>query len=123
MTHDDAIKILANELGWPSVTKEIGIRAKFCCEYCGKYLLSDVDTYDSWQIDHIVPNGDGDIDNLAVSCKTCNFIKSNTDPTETATNQDRQSLIIAAKELIIKKREVKETKLNRTVEAVNALST
>ena len=93
MTRDEARKILINELHWPKDIVEMGIRAKFCCEYCGKDLLTDVDTYDSWQKDHIIPNGINDPDNLAVSCKTCNFIKRGTDPSTRTEATDRKSLI------------------------------
>ncbi len=52
-------------------------RAKLLCEYC----QSPMDfSYQSFEIDHILPqskNGSDDLDNLACSCAGCNAFKHN----------------------------------------------
>ncbi|MCK4815889.1 HNH endonuclease [bacterium] len=101
MTEDEATKILIEELGWPSFMVELAIRAQFQCEYCGRQLLENVYAYDSWQKDHIVPNGDDALSNLAIACKTCNFIKRHTDPTKITEKTDRASLLQAARSIIM----------------------
>ena len=75
MTEDEATKILIGELGWLSFMVELAIRAQFQCEYCGRQLLENVDAYDSWQKDHIVPNGDDALSNLAIAYKTATSLK------------------------------------------------
>ncbi len=83
MTFEDVARALESSLQWNLETARLGARAGFRCEYCGKDLHASVDAYDSWQVDHIVPSskdGDGHFDNLAVACKTCNFMKRNRTP-------------------------------------------
>lgn len=52
------------------------------CAYCGTPL----DLYGlSWDVEHVVPKsagGDGSIDNLLPSCKTCNSMKNTKTPDE-----------------------------------------
>ena len=114
MTPEDAKNLLVKELGWPKDIVALGIRAKFCCEYFGKYLLENVDIYDSWQKDHIIPDGNNDPSNLAIACKTCNFVKRHTNPTKRAKGMDRDSLIQAAGEIIQERRKEKEKILEKT---------
>ena len=50
---------------------KIGRRDGFCCAFCG--------TVDDLQIDHIIPlrkNGNNDLANLQLLCRTCNLKKS-----------------------------------------------
>ena len=54
--------------------KEVRRRAGFLCEYCH--------TTERWQyvrftIDHVIPNEDDSIENLALACFHCNRVKSN----------------------------------------------
>ncbi len=121
MTCDDARDLLMNELSWPAFMIDIGIRADFCCEYCGKDLLTNVDAYDSWQKDHIVPNGGDGVDNLAVSCRTCNFVKRKTDPSIGLDSPDRAALIRAARLIVQERRQEKELILSRTIAAVDVI--
>ena len=83
MAFDEVARALESSLQWNLETARLGARAGFRCEYCGKDLLASVDAYDSWQVDHIVPSskkGDDHFDNLALACKTCNFMKRNRTP-------------------------------------------
>jgi HNH endonuclease len=60
-------------------------RAEFLCEYCH--------TIEHWQyvrftIDHILPNDDDSLENLALACFHCNRRKSNkTDVSDAETNE------------------------------------
>ncbi len=72
---------LTGSLGWSAESLDLGIRAGFRCEYCGRDLLKSVDSYDAWQIDHIHPSSRGgadSFDNKAVACGTCNRLKRHT---------------------------------------------
>ena len=78
---EETITELISKHGWDRSSVLLGIRAQFRCEYCGRYLLRSVDDYDTWQIDHIIPKAKCGKDvkdhcnNLAIACKTCNFLK------------------------------------------------
>jgi hypothetical protein len=120
MNQDEARSKL-NKLGWPDWMLDLGIRAKFRCEYCDKDMLADVDSYDGWQKDHIVPDGNDDVSNLAIACKTCNFIKRNSDPRVLANGEDRASLVAAARHIVSERRAKKEETLQKTKDAVKAL--
>ena len=120
MDADEARSAL-NKLGWPDWMVDLGLRANFRCEYCDKDLLASVDAYDDWQKDHIVPNGSDHVSNLAIACKTCNFIKRNTDPQPLSTDGDRQALVAAAREIVGERRARKEEILKRTKDAVAVL--
>lgn len=65
--------------GWSDEAIRLGERAEFRCEYCDRDLLASVDDYDSWHREHVIAERKGgppdDFDNLALSCKTCNFLK------------------------------------------------
>lgn len=73
-------KTLRKNFNYSPEQVDLGIEARFRCEYCGRDLLASVNDYDAWQTDHIVPTskgGDPGTKNWALSCKTCNFIKGN----------------------------------------------
>ncbi|WP_305965622.1 HNH endonuclease [Marinobacter salsuginis] len=120
MNQDEARSAL-NKLGWPDWMLDLGVRANFHCEYCDKDMLADVDSYDGWQKDHIVPSGGDDVSNLAIACKTCNFIKRASDPRDLATGEDRDSLVAAARQIVSERRAKKEEILRETKLAVAAL--
>jgi 5-methylcytosine-specific restriction endonuclease McrA len=107
-----AIKRLKSEHGWHEHHARVGAIAKFHCEYCNRDMLGSIESYDSWQLDHIIPSsqhGSDDIDNKALVCKTCNFMKGSFVPEGT----DRESRIRSAKEYVTKRRELKSTELQR----------
>lgn len=57
------------------IKKIVRERAKFCCEYCLARLEYSPDVF---SIEHIIPkskNGTDEIENLALSCQTCNNYK------------------------------------------------
>lgn len=121
MTQEEAIKRLINDLAWPEKQVNIGIRAGFRCEYCGKDLLASYEDYDLWQIDHIVPGWGNEMENLALSCKLCNFVKHDTDPSVTAISHHRTDLIDSAIIIVNERRKKKEFIFVKTLEAVSAL--
>jgi len=120
-TKEEARKVLIEELQWEEYQIEVGLRADFKCEYCGKSLLESYEHYDQWQVDHIIPNGDNNLENLALSCKLCNFVKRQTDPSSQTDKLDRESLISVAREIISQRRQRKSTAFLRTLEAIDVL--
>lgn len=83
---------------WGDRSAKIGLRAKFRCEYCGKYLLENIESYKEWQEDHIIPlskGGKDEIDNIALSCRFCNMVlKKKWNPNEDEKKLTRQQLIM-----------------------------
>lgn len=68
---------------WGPWNADGGIQSDFCCEYCDKNLLASVDDYEGWQMDHIEPQskkGLHGFENIAIACRTCNFIKGSIQP-------------------------------------------
>jgi 5-methylcytosine-specific restriction endonuclease McrA len=113
-------------LGWSREQIDLGVRANWCCEYCGQYLLENPDAYASWQVDHIVPvnaGGSGELCNLAIACHHCNFLfKNKWDPRPTADpsgSTDRDALIRAVRVHVQEKRNNYDAHL-REVRAVIA---
>lgn len=75
-------QVLVN-LGFPVHIAKVYVRARGLCEYCGADLFVNKVTYGAIQIDHIVPRankGDDDHKNLALSCSSCNSLKSDWRP-------------------------------------------
>jgi 5-methylcytosine-specific restriction endonuclease McrA len=104
---------------------QIAVRAQFSCEYCGKNLLESVDAYDSWQIDHIMPRNDNsdneDLENLALSCKTCNFAKCHSTTEALLNSSTRQKKIEEARRIIWERRAQKELTLMKVKEFAHLL--
>ena len=62
-------------------------RAMFMCEYCSKYMLDSLDSWQGFEVDHILPqsiygNLRSDSNNHALACKACNFLKRDYDVVE-----------------------------------------
>jgi 5-methylcytosine-specific restriction endonuclease McrA len=92
----ELVEFLVQKFKWEEWQVELGLRANFSCEYCGKYLLQNVDYYYEWQTDHINPQkngGDNNLENLALCCKNCNFLKRNHYPDEDLDNKTREDKI------------------------------
>jgi hypothetical protein len=62
-----------NELSWAEIVRRVHERAAFQCEYCqtGQRV-----TGQAMHVEHILPNGDDDMDNLCLSCASCNLSKA-----------------------------------------------
>jgi 5-methylcytosine-specific restriction endonuclease McrA len=92
-----------------------GIRCKFQCEYCGRFLLASVEDYDTWQWDHLVPvkKGGGDEEeNGAIACKLCNSMKRDFVPSAPLAVLGREAYIDEVKIYLVKLRKRKLDKLN-----------
>lgn len=110
-------------LGWSLEAVQLGVRANFCCEYCDADLLATIESYDSWQRDHIVAvagGGADHIDNLALSCKLCNFLKRHTRTAGSVTPANRQEAIDLTRKLIHERRVVKQKRLDEFVRIIDA---
>lgn len=124
MKHEELTeKLEALGSGWSPETAKLGIRAKFRCEYCDRYLLRSIEDYDTWQVEHIIPVSKGgsekDFDNMAIACKTCNFMKRSDVP-EGDTRAER---LRSARHLIYEKRKRKQEELDEVLHLVHQLET
>ena len=96
-----------------------GVRAKFCCEYCGLDFLASVENFRQRQWDHIKPQGDNgpDVpDNLVCSSKFCNCLKCSWNPSRVVkgSNPSREELVEAGRNYIVnKKKKEQEPQLQR----------
>jgi hypothetical protein len=114
MTRDDVVKIL-RPWGWSTPAVDIAIRADFRCEYCSRDLIDSVNDYDSFQVDHILPRVDGreELWNLALSCKTCNFLKRHSIPSDPIDPKvDRDGAIEMVRALIEERRAQKQKQVD-----------
>lgn len=91
--------------GWSRETLTVWRRAKHQCEYCGADLLACDDDYCyGAHVDHIVPGANNHPDNIALACKTCNFIKSDRTFADANRVQSRAEIITKVKEFIREER-------------------
>jgi hypothetical protein len=62
-----------NELSRAATVRIVHQRAHFCCEYCQtcQQIMGQ-----AMHIEHIEPNGDNSLDNLCLSCPSCNLSKA-----------------------------------------------
>ena len=114
MTRDDIITML-RPWGWSTTAVDIAIRADFRCEYCNRDLIDSVNDYDSLQVDHILPRADDreELWNLALSCKTCNFLKRHSIPTSPIDPRlDRLGAIEVVRTLIEERRARKQKQVD-----------
>ena len=102
-------EMISTELGWGPLNCGTAIRAKFCCEYCGKRMLSSLDDYYSWEVDHVIPRGEDSLENYALACHTCNHLKHTYMPT----GASREERLHDAKREIGKRRSKKAVELQK----------
>ncbi|MGY3614856.1 HNH endonuclease [Bradyrhizobium sp. USDA 10063] len=103
---------------WSDRFVRLSLRADFKCEYCGLDFLASPENYKQWQCDHIVPRrrgGSEDFDNLAATCRTCNFsFKGHWDPRKrVGPSATRACLIKAAKWYIAERKRLTEQQIAR----------
>lgn len=62
-----------SNLSWAETVRRVHERAAFQCEYCqtGQRV-----TGQAMHVEHISPGGGDDLENLALSCATCNLSKA-----------------------------------------------
>ena len=102
---------------WSEEQAQLGIDFNFKCTYCYKDMVSCIDNHSEWQADHIIPSskgGDDSKNNLALCCRTCNFIKGTWNPSDVLKNskKEKADLIVAAREYIFKKRKEMQANLD-----------
>lgn len=72
---------MTDEISWAETKKIVHQRAKLRCEYCRTPQKA---TGQAMHIEHIIPDAGNDLNNLCLSCPTCNLSKaratSATDP-------------------------------------------
>jgi 5-methylcytosine-specific restriction endonuclease McrA len=103
---------------WSDRFVRLSLRADFKCEYCGLDFLASPENYKQWQCDHIVPKkhgGSEDFDNIAATCRNCNFsFKGHWDPrTQAGRDATRADLIKAAKWYIGERKRLTEQQIAR----------
>ncbi len=94
---------------WDAFSVELGIRARFKCEYCGKDMFASVENYKEWTQNYIIPNSKGGIhseENIALACRTCGYsIKNKWNPADHIKGESsRAALINATREHIAQQR-------------------
>ena len=57
---------------WEEIRQQVYERAAGCCEYC---QTCEANTGQTMQVDHIDPHGSDDLENLCLSCWSCNNYK------------------------------------------------
>lgn len=86
-------------------TLRVWLRAKCRCEYCGRDMRADGDTYQMLSnLDHVTPSRSGTFENLAVSCCSCNDTKRRQDFSDGGRITDRDEIIARARVYIAEKR-------------------
>jgi 5-methylcytosine-specific restriction endonuclease McrA len=121
MTEDAVIAELIG-LGWSKETLAVWRRARHRCAYCDADLLACVDDYFyGSHIDHSVPGAGNDPENLALACKTCNFIKSDRNFADADRVLSRAEIVAKAKDLIAERRRLNGQKLRRVRELLALL--
>lgn len=100
---------LSSRMGWGPLNCGTAVRANFRCEYCGKRLLSSLDNYYSWEVDHVIPGGGDSLDNYALACHTCNHLKHHYVPS----GDTRDERIIDARREIRRRRSSKTAELQK----------
>lgn len=124
MTPDEAVAELTTKShGWSRQTLEVWRNAGFHCEYCDTCLLTSSDVYfRGGHLDHIVPDGGDNVENLALACAACNFLKRGSDPTEAAPSRAaREDLIEAAKGIINARRASAKRRLEAAIPLIKVL--
>jgi 5-methylcytosine-specific restriction endonuclease McrA len=122
MTEEAVITELIG-LGWSKETLAVWRRARYRCEYCDADLLACVDDYFyGSHVDHIVPGAGNDPENLALACKTCNFIKSDRNFADADRALSRAEIVAKAKYFIAKRRRLNNERLRRVRELLASLT-
>src|ERR1017187_737580 len=113
---------------WHPRTIDVWVHARCRCEYCGKSLVESPDEYFfGSHVDHIIPDAGDTLDNLALACNACNFIKRRRrfrehDAVANAAGQ-RSEVIWKASQYIAQIRERNRGRLDTQLTLLRALET
>ncbi len=77
------------------------------CVYCGKWMLSDFDTFMLAEEDHLLPTKEGgcsDERNIVISCRVCNLLKGSLSAGKDLYESDRADYIQNVRDHIARRR-------------------
>ncbi len=124
---DPRLQLTAQELTYAAQgLRGFARRAGFRCEYCGANLLLSSDVYFlGAHLDHIAPRGGGGgdgLDNLALACAPCNYLKRRADPrTGLSGPLTRDQLVQAAARIVAERRRAAKARLEAAMPFLRAL--
>lgn len=125
MSRDTIISELVTKHRWAREQIELSERDGHRCRYCDRDLLTSVDNFRQWSIDHIVPVSRGgdpkDRKNLALACWTCNIFKRQWNPREVTASNDREALIDATRKFLAGMRGSLEDRLRQQRDLLSRL--
>lgn len=61
-----------SQLSWEAIRKKVYDRANGCCEYC---QTCESNIGQTMHVDHIIPDGKDELNNLCLACWNCNTSK------------------------------------------------
>ena len=109
-------------LGWSRPTLAVWLRAKCKCEYCDCDLLaSDGEYLYGSHVDHVVPGLGDALENLALACKACNFIKRDKDFRDGSQTSGRNEIVGRARAFIGARRSDNRIRLDRVKDLLGRL--
>ena len=86
--------------------REVYLKDRYRCVYCGRDMLSDFDSWMSLEIDHLIPvskGGDDSLDNRVATCHVCNRLKGQSVP-EGYETMSRDQLMVALRQMVLQRR-------------------
>ncbi len=94
-----------------TIFSQVFERDRHRCVYCGKYMLLDFETFNTSQLDHLVPGSGDDPSNLVLSCYVCNNLKGKHVPLGIDSSTDRAAYIQQVREFFMRARAIKMQEL------------
>ena len=65
----------SDKQAYRKIQEKVQKRDNYTCYYCGKDGLLSLDNWHDCTVDHFIPSGGDNEDNLITSCHYCNLIK------------------------------------------------
>lgn len=123
---DKLVEGLVGTGDWSEEKATLAVEFNFKCAYCDKDLVYSVDNHRELQTDHIIPSSKGGVDNLenyALSCRTCNTIKNVWNPLDHFSDKgqpSKQDLIAIARSYVVQVRAEEQKDLDKYTEIIKA---